>query len=36
MGGCEVREVFSACVRRLLLNIKPPDGHSPTSRIIFV
>jgi hypothetical protein len=23
MGGCGVREVFSACVRRLLLNIKP-------------
>jgi hypothetical protein len=36
MGGCGVRGVFSACVRRLLLNIKPLGwSFSYTSEFFF-
>jgi hypothetical protein len=35
MGGCGVREVFSACVRRLLLNIKPWGRSFPYRSSFF-
>jgi hypothetical protein len=35
MGGCGVRGVFSACVRRLLLNIKPWGWSFPYRSSFF-
>jgi hypothetical protein len=35
MGGCGVRGIFSACMRKLLLNIISWGGHSSTGRVFF-
>jgi hypothetical protein len=36
MGGCEIREVFSICVRMLLLNIKPWGRSFPYRSSFFI